>query len=333
MKVTVIASLLALPTAFGAALRTSIKAVPAGWSLAGTPDDVESITLKINLAWQNIDSMISKLYSVSTPTSPEYGKYLDRDAVNSMIAPEAASAPAVISWLQSNGVSIIQSDGAWITIATSVGTANALLQTTFAYYENEGTTKLRTTSYTLPKDVAAHINLITPTLYFGKTTANLATPKTPEAPGKRSVALGTPTLEENVNAKRAVTVDASCQTSITPTCLKQMYNVGNYTPATNSSSRIAFGSFLNQSALYSDLALFEAHYNIPSQNFSTVLLSGGVNDQVPADGNYGEANLDVQNIIGIAHPLQVVQYITGGSPPFIANLDEPVINENEPYLE
>jgi tripeptidyl-peptidase-1 len=44
--------------------------------------------------------------------------------------------------------------------------------------------------------------------------------------------------------------------------------------------------------------------------------------------------LDVQNIVGVAHPLPVTEFITGGSPPFIPNLDEPTAadNENEPYL-
>lgn len=331
MKSVIAASLLALPGVLGAALHTSLKAVPAGWTLTGTPDDGQAITLAINLAWQNTEGLIEKLYAVSTPGSPQYGKYLDRDAANALIAPDAASEPAVLSWLQSAGVSTIKTDGAWITIATTVGTANTLLNTTFAYYENDGTTKLRTMSYSLPAGVAEHVNVISPTLYFGKTIPQLAVRKSAEMPVKRSTPLGTRTVEEK--AKRALTIDASCQTSITPSCLKQLYNVGNYTPARNSSSRIAFGSFLNQSALYTDLALYESRFNIPSQNFSVVLINGGIDDQNATDGNYGEANLDVQNLIGIAHPLPITEYITGGSPPFIPNLDEPVINTNEPYLE
>ena len=42
----------------------------------------------------------------------------------------------------------------------------------------------------------------------------------------------------------------------------------------------------------------------------------------------------VQNIIGVSHPLPVTEFITGGSPPFTPNLDEPTAadNQNEPYL-
>ncbi|MCJ1386330.1 vesicle formation at the endoplasmic reticulum [Xylographa soralifera] len=82
-----------------------------------------------------------------------------------------------------------------------------------------------------------------------------------------------------------------------------------------------------------DLTLYETKNAIPQQSFSTILINGGINDQT-VDGNHGEANLDVQNIIGVSHPLPVTSYITGGSPPFIPNLDEPTAadNENEPYL-
>ena len=42
----------------------------------------------------------------------------------------------------------------------------------------------------------------------------------------------------------------------------------------------------------------------------------------------------MQNIIGVSHPLPVTEFITGGSPPFIPNLGEPLPadNQNEPYL-
>lgn len=129
-------------------------------------------------------------------------------------------------------------------------------------------------------------------------------------------------------------VDASCQTSITPACIKELYNIGSYTPNPSAGSKVGFGSFLNQSALYADLVNYEKYYNIPTQNFSVILINGGTDDQDPATAQVGEADLDVQNIIGVSHPLPVTEFITSGSPPFIPNLDEPTTadNENEPYL-
>ena len=46
-------------------------------------------------------------------------------------------------------------------------------------------------------------------------------------------------------------------------------------------------------------------------NFSTVLIDGATNNQDTATASFGEANLDVQNIMGITHPLPVTEFITG----------------------
>lgn len=87
---------------------------------------------------------------------------------------------------------------------------------------------------------------------------------------------------------------------------------------------------------FGDLALFEQHFNIPSQNFSVVLINGGTDlPQPPPLADDGEANLDVQTIIALTHPLPVTEFITAGSPPYFPDPVEPVgtPNENEPYLQ
>ena len=70
--------------------------------------------------------------------------------------------------------------------------------------------------------------------------------------------------------------------------------MGNYIPNRKSGSRVGFGSFLNQSAIYSDLFLYEESFGIPHQNFSTVIIGGGLNDQNISTAQFGEANLDVR---------------------------------------
>ncbi|KAM3084009.1 vesicle formation at the endoplasmic reticulum [Clarireedia jacksonii] len=315
-KAVVCAGLLsqALPV-YGAVLE-KLAAVPSGWT-AASPDSSAVLTLTVGLAQQNLDQLESKLLAVSTPGNAEYGQHLDADEVNALFAPSPDANSAVTSWLANAGAQNITSDGSFVTFATTVEKANSMLNTTFKTYTSNGVSKLRTTQYSVPDEIAHHIDLISPTTYFGKTVANVPTLTRMEAtpPTKRSV-------------------DAACQTSITPTCLKELYNVGNYTPKVSSGSKIGFGSFLNQSALYSDLFAFEKYFGIPEQNFTVTLLNGATNDQDPATASIGEANLDVQNIVGIAHPLPVEEFITGGSPPFIPNLDEPTAadNENEPYL-
>ncbi len=308
--------------AFGA-IHDKLAALPAGWAHVATPATELTMRLQIGLAQENIDQLESKLIAVSTPGNSEYGQHLDVDDVNALFAPSAATTTAVQYWLTDAGITQqeLSSDGHWIYFSTTVGSANALLNTTFLTYENSGVSKLRTTQYSIPDSLAQHIDLIIPTTYFGKTVANL--PVVP-APSK---------TKRDTDASQS-TIDASCQTSITPSCLKQLYNIGDYKPDPNSGSRLGFGSFLNQSAIYSDLSGYETLFGIPAQNFSVVLINGATNDQDVSTAQYGEANLDVQNQIGVAHPLPITEFITGGSPPFNPNLDEPTAadNENEPYV-
>ncbi|KAM0130324.1 hypothetical protein ACHAP3_007463 [Botrytis cinerea] len=316
-KTAICAGLLsqALP-AYGAVME-KLAAAPSGWTAASETDSSAAITLTVGLAMQNLDQLEAKLLAVSTPGNAEYGNHLDIDEANALFAPSADASSAVTSWLTSAGAQNIVSDGSTISFATTIEKANSMLNAKFKSYTSNGVTKVRTTQYSVPDDVAEHIELISPTTYFGKTVAN--------APTK---------IAKRDTSATKVTVDAACSTSITPKCIKELYNIGDYTPSVSSGSRIGFGSFLNQSALYTDLFQYESYFGIPEQNFTVTLINGATNDQNEATAQIGEANLDVQNIIGVAHPLPVQEFITGGSPPFIPNVDLPTEadNSNEPYL-
>ena len=298
-----------------AAVHEKLAALPHGWTHVGDPAIDSTIGLQIGLQQKNLDKLHSLIYEVSTPGHQSYGNHMEKEDVDALLAPGADTEKAVISWLKQAGVTTMHSDGHWVTFATDVGTANTLLNTKFAYYANQGVTKLRTTQYSVPDSLVQHIDLISPTTYFGKTSAQA------------------PVMNPDASPVEPRQVDASCATSITPTCLKEIYNI-KYTPTGKTNSTIAFGSFLNQSARTQDLTLFEQKYGIPRQGFSVQLINMGTNDQ-SVSNNHGEANLDVQYIAGISHPLPIVSYITGGSPPFIPNLDEPTAaqNQNEPYLD
>lgn len=55
--------------------------------------------------------------------------------------------------------------------------------------------------------------------------------------------------------------DASCEDGITPTCLKEICSVGEYSSEVAAGSRVGFGSFLGQSLLRTDVAQFERTYS------------------------------------------------------------------------
>ena len=303
MRSSLCAALFFLPA--WAVVHEQLAGVPSGWTKIQNAEDSESVSLNIALKYQNIEQLESKLMSISTPGSPEFRKYMDREDVTAAF-PVVDSA-AVESWLKSAGVQTVKHTGDAISFATDVGTANKLLDTQFAHYVgvNGGERKLRTTQYSIPDHLTEHIDLVSPTTYFGKPTKAAAIPTRRTLSGA-----AIPNVAKHPFGKRDFAPE--CRNGISPSCLKQMYNIGNYTPDAKSGSWVGFGSFLNQSAILSDLAIFEQKFNIPLQNFSIELINGAVNDQDPGLENAEEANLDAQTIVGVSHPLPVVEYMTGG---------------------
>jgi tripeptidyl-peptidase-1 len=269
---------------------------PNGWSPINKPSNNATMALSIALSRQNLDQLESELTKLSTPGSTDYGKWLEKEDIETLF-PVVDDAP-VMKWLRQGGISNIGRDGALLNFTGSVDNINRLLNTSFTYYENENSKKLRTTQYSIPDDLVTYIDIISPTVYFGKT---------------RSAAPVVADSNQIQTPKGSLTeVAPSCQTSITPSCIKEMYNVGDYTPMPAAGSRIGFGSFLNQSAQRSDLEDYEDRFDIPSQSFTVELINGGTDDQDAPTSDIGEANLDVQLMIGVSHPLPVHEFITGG---------------------
>lgn len=333
-KFTALAGLLTLASvqANAAVLLDSLNKVPQGWQAASAPAPSSKITLQVALTQQNIDQLESKLSAVSTPNSSNYGKYLDIDEINSIFAPSNASSAAVESWLKSYGVTY-KKQGSSIWFQTDVSTANKMLSTNFhTYSDSTGTKKVRTLQYSVPENLADHIDLISPTTYFGTSKAMRALRSKNAASAVSAVAA----RQEPSSCKGTIVYEGRTFNVFQPDCLRTEYSVNGYTPSAKSGSRIGFGSFLNESASFSDLALFEQHFGYPSQNFTVELINGGTDlPQPPSNANDGEANLDVQNIVSFAHPLPITEFIVGGSAPYFPDPVEPAgtPDENEPYLE
>lgn len=317
--------------ASAAVLLEQLAQVPTGWNEVDTPSQSSQLVLQVALTLQNVDQLESRLAAVSMPESSSYGKYLDLDDVNAIFGPSKASTAAVESWLKSYGVTDYTNQGSSIWFQTNVSTANSLLSTDFkTYSDSTGATKLRALQYSVPDSLVPHVDVVAPVTIFGATAAMRAL-KSRNAAAAANLA----TRQEPASCKGTLVFQGETFNVFQPDCLRTEYNVNGYTPKASSGSRIGFGSFLNQSASFSDLALFEEHFNFPSQNFSVVLINGGTDlPQPPALENDGEANLDVQNIVSIAHPLPITEFITAGSPPYFPDPVEPAgtPNENEPYL-
>ncbi|UZJ54925.1 hypothetical protein CBS101457_004245 [Exobasidium rhododendri] len=337
-------------------------AAPTQWIRRGPAPDAQMMTLQIGLKQRAIDTLEEELADIADPDSPNYGKWMTQDQVNSYMQPESRSVEVVRRWLADNGVEEQVSkrsiSGDWMNAQVSVAKARDLLgNADFAVWEHRATGEqlIRAIEYSVPRSVSDHIDLIGPTTYFNQVRAL-------NTMGKQSSTMKWEPVSTNYDDLVGASVDPtisklnpgasmkkvsasvlsandvngvpkSCNvSSVSFDCLRQYYKTYDYKVQNPKKQFIGISAFLEQYASFADLATFlkkqrpdaaKANYK-----FNVVLNGeGALNDQ---DDAGIEANLDVQTVAGIGFNIPSTFYSNAGRPPFKADLATPQ-NTNEPY--
>jgi len=163
---------------------------------------------------------------------------------------------------------------------------------------------------------------------------------------KVSLASGTPELYRNPVS--GVTVDPSCNETVTIKCLQQLYNAVGYVPKiSEKENRIGVTGFLEQYANIEDLNAFYADQvpqavgssfefisvngewepKLTTRSWFLIFGSGGQNSQNLSESGI-EAAIDTQLAYGLSYPIPGVYWSTRGTPPFIPDAKYPE-NGNE----
>lgn len=305
--------------------------VPAGWVSTGPAPADHLLDMRIGLKQARLDELISSLYEVSNPTHHRYGQHLSKEEVSELVAPHDDTVDLVDAWLAAHGVDVYAVDrlgaGEWLSLTLSVTQAEKMLGTNYEVYDNAqtGESIVRTTSYSLPTILHPHVDVVTPTTHF----SNMRRMKATSHRSSNTVIEPVPTsLTFDRNGVAAV--PASCARTITPTCLRALYNTTGFTP-TGELSTLGITGYLEEFANFADLQTFfkDLFPAGEGSNFTVVEVNGGLNTQSEPGV---EANLDVQYSSSIAFPIPLTFFSTGGSPPFIPDSATPS-NTNEPYLD
>ncbi|KAI1140373.1 subtilisin-like protein [Hypoxylon sp. FL0543] len=314
----------------------SLPKVPVGWRKLGNADPAKAIKLRIALEQPNLDQFDQLLYDISTPQHPLYGRHLSRDEVREMMKPREDSTAAVLKWLQASGIpsSDIENDGEWINFHTSVLRAANLLNTQFQVYNHVGTKvkRIRTLHYSVPEEVRPHITMIQPTTRFGQMRPQAAEIyeiiEQHEVATFSKLAAEIPTQELNATF---------CNSTVTPECLRALYNVGDTTADPAVKTIFGVTGFLEEYAKHDALDKFLGQFApyALKQNFTTVLVNGGKDNQTDIVDDDVEANLDMQYAASLGFNTNIRYYSNGGRGVLVPDLDEPDPKSasNEPYLE
>ena len=117
----------------------------------------------------------------------------------------------------------------------------------------DGDVLVRTTSYSLPEHLHAHVELIQPTTMFGRfRSARSLISIIEDAPESDALK----SHVKIVDAASGTSVDASCNQTITISCIQQLYNAVGYVPQATKVNKIGITGYLEQYANFADLKSF-----------------------------------------------------------------------------
>ncbi|KAI9860422.1 MAG: vesicle formation at the endoplasmic reticulum [Trichoglossum hirsutum] len=325
-------SLQAAP-AVGPEIFEQLSAVPGGWRQVNTPSPSTQIQLRIALRQQKVQQFEQTVLDVSTPGHPRYGQHLTSGEVKTLLRPTDTTISSVLGWLYDEGVpnSSIKSDGDWITFNVTVEHANRILNTDFFTYRNSvnKVEKIRTLRYSVPKNLHQAIVMIQPTTRFGQIRPLRSSPFVKDLFGDADGIAKSDLPSSSLNF-------TSCNTTITPSCLRKLYNVGDFEADPNNGNKLGICGYLDQYAKFDALKVFLSEYApyAAGSNFTVISINGGRNDQNSTLDD-AEANLDVQYGIALSYPVPSTYYTTGGLGLLVPDLDQPTPadNLNEPYLD
>ena len=207
---------------------------------------------------------------------------------------------------------------------------------------------VRTTSFSLPRNLREHVDVIQPTTMFTRWKGMKSNLVWDDATEQKSTLNA---LAPISNVASGTTVDRSCNVSITITCLQQLYNAVGYQPKATNKNGIGIIGYLEEFANIQDLQSFYADQRPDALNSSFKFVSvkglpllilrttfshclffiGGLNSQNLSEAG-AEANLDVQFAFGLSYPTPGTFWSTAGRPPFNPDLGTPT-NTNEPYAD
>lgn len=198
--------------------------IPQGWELHSEAPSDYSFDLRIGLKQSKMDELIANLMEISDPTHTRYGQHLSKEETDEFVRPHPKSTEAVEEWLEAHGITsddIIHRTGGgdWITVRVPVAQAERMLGTKYNVFHHpqSGDKVVRTMAYSLPRELHPHIGVVAPTTYFGTMKSMRATSfLQPEIKPLNS--------DSDIKFEGNAAVPASCATTITPACLRGLYN-------------------------------------------------------------------------------------------------------------
>jgi tripeptidyl-peptidase-1 len=314
LALTVIGLTLAAPSSspkrsLGSLIMPAPNVIPSIWKQLGAASTTAPYTFTMSLVGADIPGLTTRMEQIAAAGT---GAWLTDDELGQYATPSADATNAVTSYLVSQGFS--QSDlafskyGDQITVTTTVGQTSSLFSANFLNYNFNGIQLARTKTYTIPTEIASHVQDVYPLTNFAQVKHNTVIRKKLDTNSTMAADL----ILANKNKKRAA--PSSCNTSqVTPACLKDYYGTTSYTRSTGTSTPdVGVMGYIDQYVSQADLTSFLQSYDSAASSYQIPinLRNGATNDA----SNAGvEAMLDVETVTSEIYPLTASFFAEGNS--------------------
>ncbi|KAF2139774.1 uncharacterized protein K452DRAFT_231903 [Aplosporella prunicola CBS 121167] len=329
-------ALLLLLTSTAALVVQERQPVPREWTRVGPAPAHDQLVLHIGLRQANSAALERHLARSSS--------ILSKDETDELVRPSAEAFWAVEQWLAQHGVvdyTYASSARDWLTARVRVDTAERLLGTEYHVYrhEGDGDELVRAPVWSLPANVAPHVDTVQPTTVFLRRQAR-APPSHADLAQADVQELGHIPVPDQADLPDAPSPAQACNPlAVSPLCLRALYgSLGYRPPAPAVGNSFAIVNFLDEVNNRSDVDLFlrayrkDAARDKAAYRFTTETVAGGLDDQKPNPDLGYEGALDAQAALGVGHPTPLVAYNVGARPPPFRESAFTPRNRNEPYL-
>ena len=224
------------------AVLESLPAIPQGWVNTGrSPSNSQRLRFRLAVRQENAFTFEQHVLAISTPGNEKYRQHMKRDELKAMLRPSSEASEAILGWLKTEGIpsTDIEDDGDWINFFVPATEAERILDTKFYFYGNAiaDIERIRTLHYSIPKKLHQYVQMIQPTTRFGQMH--------PE----RSWKIDLGPARQNAGHYRGSQLNATfCNTTITPQCLRDLYNVGNYRGTSDNGNKLGICGYLKEYA-------------------------------------------------------------------------------------
>ena len=178
----------------------------------------------IAIKFQNQELLLETLMKVSNPESPEYGQYLSRTEISSLISNPAATT-AVVSYLRGQGFEDIEVSkyGEFITVQAPISKWEHALSTEFHHFDRvdrKGVGMqpvMRALAMTMPSELVPHVHAIFTTVQMPLPSIYSEPQFTPQSVTTQDIGSLTPQLLKSF-CKCTMQINSSISFSLTNLC-------------------------------------------------------------------------------------------------------------------